>query len=218
MGLGCAGEGVNRSWAPGVLRRPRRRGASGFRPESLARRRPRRVSTAAVPAGRAGCRASPGRSRPGGGPRAAVRASALPSPCSPVPSGRGAAWRLRGARNTPLSPPPRLPRRCARAVRPVASPGRAPGAERLPGARVLRAAPRGAGAQSLQNRGAHLRGSGPRAWLAVATGPQTSQNRRSPPGLRRRQRQRRGGVLSCRRDASSWRRGRGARFQKLGLQ
>lgn len=137
---------------PGVLRRPRRRGASGFRPESLARRRPRRVSTAAVPAGRAGCRASPGRSRPGGGPRAAVRASALRSPRSAVPSGRGAAWRLGGARNTPLSPPPRLPRRCARAVRPVAIPGRAPGAERLPGARVLRAAPRGAGAQSLQEQ------------------------------------------------------------------
>lgn len=67
-------------------------------------------------------------------------------------SRQDAALGLGGARNTPLSPPPRLPGRCTRAVRPVASPGRAPGAERLPGARILRVARQGAGAQSLREK------------------------------------------------------------------
>lgn len=43
-------EGADSFWAPGIVRRPRGKGRSGFRPESLARRRSRRASQTDVPA------------------------------------------------------------------------------------------------------------------------------------------------------------------------
>lgn len=60
------------------------------------------------PQGRAGCSASPGRSSPGRGPRAAVRDSAPRSPPSPVPRRRGVRVRRR-EEHAPLLAAPAAP-------------------------------------------------------------------------------------------------------------
>lgn len=189
VGLGRGGEGANSFWAPGIARCPRGRGRSGLPRESL------RVEAGAE----AAAQGAHGRC-PHKGARAAARRQACPAGAegrepasgtarsarlSPL-SCRGAPFGLRGARNTPLSPPPG---RSTGAVRLAASPGRpGAGAERFPGARVRPDAPQGAGAHSLRRGGARVRGSGPRAWRAGVPGLKSSRSLLSPPWLRRRRR------------------------------
>lgn len=121
MGLGCGGEGADSFWAPGIVRRPRRKGRSGFRLESLARRRSRRASQAVVPA----------------------RARGLQRVARPVQPGSRAQSRRQGQR-APLAsfPCPAETRRSgseARGTRPPARRPRCPGAPR---SRALGGVPR----------------------------------------------------------------------------
>lgn len=217
VGLACGGEGANSFWAQEIARRPRRRGGSGFRRESLAprpaRRRPRRKSTAAVPARARGLQRV---ARPawveGPSHRQGQRARLAPFP-SPTPTRRLGSLGLGGSRNTPLCPQPQQPGAplSARAVRLEASSGRAPGAELFPGSWVRWGSPQARDLTLCGRRGAPDRGSGPTAWFLVAPGPQTSlslPNRLL--GWGGDGSSARGCVLRCRRAASfGWRGKRG---------
>lgn len=98
MGLGYGGEGANSWWAPGRARRPRRRGWSGFRPESLRAQ----AGTEAAPWGAHGA-------CPRKGARAAARCQASWPALRAESRRQGLRARLAsfpgpaGARNTPLS-------------------------------------------------------------------------------------------------------------------
>lgn len=212
MGLGCGGEGADSFWAPGIVRRPRRKGRSGFRLESLARRRSRRASQAVVPA----------------------RARGLQRVARPVQPGSRAQSRRQGQR-APLAsfPCPAETRRSgseARGTRPPARRPRCPGAplepsawRRPPAARPVHSVPRALGiARALRGareltpfgrRGSRVRGSGP--GLRSPRGPKpagASYCRLSCGGDSSGAC---GCVLCCCRCASSWRRGEGA-FPEVG--
>lgn len=117
VGLAFGGEGANSFWALEIARRPRRRGRSGFCRESLAqrtaRRRPRRRSTATVPARARGLQRV---ARPawveGPSYRLGQRARLAPFPC-PTQTRRVGSFGLGSSRNTPLCPPPQPPGRSA---------------------------------------------------------------------------------------------------------
>lgn len=190
---------MNCFWAREIARRPRTRGRSGFHRESLAprpaRRRPRRTSTAAIPARARGLQRV---ARPAGVEGPEPPSGTARSACLLSLSRGDAAFGLRGSRNTPLSPPPPLPRRSAGAVRLAASPGRAPAAALSLGSWFSPAFRRARELTPCGRRGAPARGSGHRAWLAVAPGPQTSLSLLPPPWLRRRQQPRLRALLSRR--------------------
>lgn len=90
-------------------------------------------------------------------------------------SRQDAAIGLKGARNTPLSPPPPLPRRSAGAVRLVASPRRRRVQSVFPAPGFAGLLCRARELTPCRKTGARVRGSGPRAWLAIAPGPYLDQ-------------------------------------------
>lgn len=100
---------MNSFWAPGIVWRPGRRDRSGFRPKSLARRQarrlPRRIGTAAVPARARGLQrvarpVQPGLRAPGCRQRQRAPLASFPCPAKTRRSGSKA----QGTRPSPRRP------------------------------------------------------------------------------------------------------------------
>lgn len=188
---------MNSFWAPGVARRPAGEAGAVFTGK-FGEEEGAEAAAQRVPAG-----------RPRKGARAAARRQAGPArvegpepPSGPARSPRllprscrDAAFGLRGARNTPLSPPPPLPGRSAGALRSAARPCRR---------RVQNVFPAPAFAGALcralcRRRGAPGQGQGP-----GSRSPRDPRPARTSPRLRGPD-----GDSSSARDASLWRRGKG---------
>lgn len=212
MGLGCGGEGADSFWAPGIVRRPRRKGRSGFRLESLATRRSRSASQAVVPARARELQRVARPVQPG--LRAQSRGQGQRAPLASFPCPAETRLRVRRRKeHAPLLAAPACPgappepsawRRLA-AGRPVQIVSRAPGfARALRGAREL---------TPFWRRGSRVRGLGP--GLRSPRGPKRAGASYCRLDCGGDSSSACGCVLCCCRYASSWRRGKGA-FPEVG--